>query len=394
MQARLLFLLFSIWTGTAIQARPLVLPDNKLDAAPPRIIRTCCAFGVNMKMTGLPFVRYNDITGLERIGPHTYLGSKEEGNGILYTRNGGFVDIGHVRDQADWTAFLYSLFKKYQAQGSTGFTHKLGYEGGPKLLQISLPNSLRDEDLMILAGRIAYDLSVWHEIGTWNGTSLIPMLPERYSAFSIEDGYSNMLGILLGIQALKSNLPFEEAMTRLLNESLVNLGALPTLEETRQAMLSVEGEWWSNRIRLPSGKVVKKRQFGIYPCIEPVLLPQFQAGQNGPMVLSLPELPSHADPNQYYSIYIQLNNKFPVKEIFGDMNRIITQRDFPALIDYAARESETKYGDLVYKEPRKNRRYGMSLIHDPGVSLTDRPRIRESLSPEDLKGRHARGGKR
>lgn len=394
MQARLLLLLFSFWTVTVIQARPLVLPDNKLVAAPPRIIRTCCAFGVNMKMTGLPFVRYNDITGLERIGPHTYLGSKVEGNGILYTRNGGFVDIGHVRDQADWTAFLYSLFKKYQAQGSTGFTHKLGYEGGPKLLQISLPQSLRDEDLMVLAGRIAYDLSVWHEIGTWNGTSLIPMLPERYSAFSIEDGYSNMLGILLGIQALKSNLPFEEAMTRLLNESLVNLGALPTLEETRQAMLSVEGEWWSNRIRLPSGKVVKKRQFGIYPCIEPVLLPQFKAGQNGPMVLSLPELPSHADPNQYYSIYIQLNNKFPVKEIFGDMDRIITQRDFPVLIDYAARESETKYGDLVYKEPRKNRRYGISLDQDSGVSLTGRPRIRESLSPEDLKSRHAKGGKR
>lgn len=394
MQARLLILLSFFWTGTVLKAKPLVLPDNKLADAPPRIIRTCCAFGVNMKMTGLPFVRYNDITGPERIGPHTYLGSKEEGNGILYTRNGGFVDIGHVRDQADWTAFLYSLFNKYQAEGSTSFTHKLGYEGGPKLLQVSLPPSLKEEDLMVLAGRIAYDLSVWHEIGTWNGTSLIPMLPERYSAFSIEDGYSNMLGILLGIQALKSNLPFEEAMTRLLNESLISLGALPSLEETRQAMLSVEGEWWSNRIRLPSGKVVKKRQFGIYPCIEPVLLPQFTPGQNGPVILNLPELSSHPDPNQFYSIYIQLNNKFPVKEIFGDMDRIITQRDFPALIDYAARESERKYGDLVYKEPRKNRRDGMDLLHEPPGSLTGRPGIRETLGPDGLKGRHTRGGKR
>ncbi len=394
MQTRLFLIIISIWILTPVRSMPLALPEHKLAAAPPRIIRTCCAFGVNMKMTGLPFVRYNDITGMERIGPHTYLGSKEEGNGILYTRNGGFVDIGHVRDQADWTAFLYSLIKKYQSEGSRGFTHKLGYEGGPKLLQVSLPQSLKDEDLMVLAGRIAYDLSVWHEIGTWNGTSLIPMLPERYSAFSIEDGYSNMLGILLGIQALKSDLPFEEAMNQVLQESLTRLGALPTLEESRRAMLSVEGDWWSNRIRLPSGKVVKKRQFGIYPCIEPVLLPQYVVGPNGPLVLSLPDLPSQADPNQFYSIYIQLNNKFPVKEIFGDTVRIITQRDFPALIDYAARESEKKYGDLVYKEPRRNRAYGSGQEPEPGISLTGRPKVQAPLGPDGLKGRHGRGGKR
>jgi len=349
---------FYLILAIPLTGRPLDWSDKKLASPPPRIIRTCCSFGVDVKMAGLPFVRYNDITGLNIIGPHKYLGSRQEGNGILYTRLGGFVDIGHVRDQADWTAYLYHLIMKNRGEGQLSFAHKLGYEGGPKVLQIAIPAAMADSDIMILAGRIAYDLSVWHEIGTWNGTSLIPMLPERYSAFSIEDAYSNLLGVRLGIEALKSELPFEVAMTQILKSTLSELEALPTLEETHTAMLSVEGDWWSNRVRLPNAKVIKKRQFGIYPCIQPTLLPADEQKLQEIPALCLPLLTHEVDPNQFYSIYIQLNNKFPVKEIFADnFNGIITQRDFPALINYAALESEKKFGALVYKESRPRIKY-------------------------------------
>lgn len=355
-------IVFYVFLSIPLISRPLDWADKKLASPPPRIIRTCCSFGVDVKMAGLPFVRYNDITGLDLIGPHKYLGSRQEGNGILYTKLGGFVDIGHVRDQADWTAYLYHLIMKNRGEGELSFTHKLGYEGGPKVLQIIIPADLDDGDIMTLAGRIAYDLSVWHEIGTWNGTSLIPMLPERYSAFSIEDAYSNLLGVRLGIDALKSSLPFEEAMTQLLKDKLVDLQALPTLEETHQAMLSVEGDWWSNRVKLPNAKVIKKRQFGIYPCIQPTLLPIDAPLPEDVPTLCLPLLSFNADPNQFYSIYIQLNNKFPVKDIFAkNFTGIITQRDFPTLIHYAALESEKKYGDLVYKESRPRLKYRKPL---------------------------------
>jgi hypothetical protein len=242
---------------------------------------------------------------------------------------------------------------KNRVEGQFTFTHKLGYEGGPKVLQIVIPPSMEIEDIMILAGRIAYDLSVWHEIGTWNGTSLIPMLPERYSAFSIEDAYSNLLGVRLGIEALKSELPFEEAMTDILKSTLNELEALPTLEETHTAMLSVEGDWWSNRVKLPNARVIKKREFGIYPCIQPALLPAYTSQITESPAICLPLLKFHPDPNQFYNIYIQLNNKFPVKAIFAEnFNGIITQRDFPTLISYAERESEKKFSTLVYKESR------------------------------------------
>jgi len=356
------FLLISICLCINVIAMPLDLSDKKLASPPPRIIRTCCSFGVDVRMAGIPFLKYNDITGFDLIGPHKYLGSKQEGNGILYTRLGGFVDVGHVRDQADWTAYLYNLIMKHQEEGLFSFTHKLGYEGGPKVLQLVIPTTLTDEDVMILAGRIAYDLSVWHEIGTWNGTSLIPMLPERYSAFSIEDAYSNLLGVQLGIEALKSNLPFEEAMTQLLKDKLTELAALSTLEETHTAMLSVEGDWWSHRVKLPSAKVIKKRQFGIYPCIQATLLPEYNLEIQDPPAICLPTLTSNSDPNQFYSIFIQLNNKFPIKDIFTkNFNGIITQRDFPTLIQYAAWESEKKYGSLVYKESRPKIKYRKGL---------------------------------
>ncbi len=347
------FILFSFFQN--VSSRPINIADKRLVTPPPRIIRTCCSFGVDVKVAVVPFLRYNDITGPEYIGPHTFLGSKQEGNGIVYTQKGGFVDIGHLRDQADWTAFLYNMIRKNQEDQKNLFQIKLGYEGGPKVLKLAITPLMSSEDIMIIAGRIAYDLSVWHEIGTWNGTSLIPLLPERYSAFSIEDGYSNLLGIRLGIEALKSKSSFEDAMTREINDLLANLEVLPTKEDTYNAMMQVEGDWWSRRAKLPSMKVMKKRDFNVYPCISPTLL---DGSENAETNLCLPELPTLGDPNKFYRIQIELNNKFPKKEIFGDENiKYITQKDFPTLIHYAAEQSKKFYDPLVYRpDPAKHHR--------------------------------------
>lgn len=342
------FILFATGFG-----KPLSIIDKRLGNPPPRIIRTCCSFGVDVKMSVIPFVRYSDISGPELIGPHKYLGSRQEGNGIIYTKQGGFIDIGHLRDQADWTAFLYNLISQNVILNQPLIQLKLGYEGGLKTLKIYIPNHLKEDDLMTIAGRIAYDLSVWHEIGTWNGTSLLPLLPEKYSAFSIEDGYSNLLGILLGIEALKSNLPFEEAMTLLISRELSSLEALPSKEDTHKAMMEVEGDWWSLSKRLPNKNLMKKREFNLYPCITPVLL---DGSESKVSTLCLPGLTLHRDPNDFYRILIAINNKFPVKELFSDpTKKYITQKDFPALIKYAADESRKYIDPIVYKPytPRK-----------------------------------------
>ena len=45
-----------------------------------------------------------------------------------------------------------------------------------------------------LAQWLAYQLSIWHEIATWYGFASMAEWPEKISAFSPEDLYSNQLG--------------------------------------------------------------------------------------------------------------------------------------------------------------------------------------------------------
>ncbi len=300
---------------------------------PPRIIRTCCSFGADVRVSGLPFVKVTDVTSTEKIGPHKYLGAKEEENGIIYTRNGGFIDMGHLRDMADWTAYLYETIRS--AKNRKPFSIKLGYEGGPKNLHLNLPDDLSEEEIITLAGKIAYDLSVWHEISTWFGASYIPMVPERYSSFSVEDAYSNLLGVHLGMEALKSHLEYDEAMTELVASALSRLGAVSNARETLDAMNAVKEVWWSDRARLPNRNVLLKRQFEVYDVVSPLLIGY--TGEDDINAFRL-HVPGTTDRplDDFYDLEIRLNVRFPLKKMNLDPEkRIITQRDFPALIRYA-----------------------------------------------------------
>ena len=105
---RLIILFISILFGSELYAKAPALPASQPDAKPRRIIRTCCSFGTEMQLFAIPGIKLTETTCIEKIGPHHYLGDPNEENGIIYTRRGGFIDMGHLRDQADWTAFLYN----------------------------------------------------------------------------------------------------------------------------------------------------------------------------------------------------------------------------------------------------------------------------------------------
>ena len=93
---------------------------------------------------------------------------------VLFIRGEvGFIDMAHLRDQSDWTAYLYTQILEHKKKGSLSIV--LGREGGEKTLNVSIPSNLNNQDLINLAGKIAYDLSVWHEIATWFGASSIPV---------------------------------------------------------------------------------------------------------------------------------------------------------------------------------------------------------------------------
>ncbi len=336
--------LFMLLFSSISIGKPPVLTIKQLSSPPPRIIRTCCSFGVDVKIAGIPGKTITDISSLSELGKHQYLGDKSESNGIIYTKLGGFIDLGHLRDQADWTAFLYSMIQS--RRGDDKIVQKIGYEGGKKVLTIKIPNDLQDIDALLLAGRIAYDLSIWHEIATWFGASYLPFIPERYSSFSIEDGYSNLLGVLLGMEAIKSDLPYEEAMSELLNQKLKELKAAETKEETYQAMRMVENIWWTSQEKLPSGKVLKERNLEIGSTLKPWLVPQASRNEKPQEIYLQAKTQSGIPLSHLYEISFKLNHKFPLKEIIPLKNgRIITQKDFDLLMLYVKEDLQTRYAE-------------------------------------------------
>lgn len=317
-------------------------PENiNLKNPPPRIIRTCCSFGVDVKLAGMPFVKLTEVTSFEQMGRHKYLGSKEENNGIIYTQKGGFIDMGHLRDIADFTAYLYVLIKNQQNHGD--FQLKLGNEGGMKTLNLNIPENFNNEDMVHLAGKIAYDLSVWHEVSTSYGASFIPLVPERYSSFSVEDAYSNLLGVHLGMKSLLSEEDYETEMTQNIKNVLVDLEAVKGKEATVAAMNAVKDIWWSGKAKLPSRKVLIKRQFDVYNCVFPLLIDADKAVKSDENKVCVPESTSFGQPlNNFYSLSIKANFKIPVSKVFGEKvkeKNVITQLDFPALIKYAEQET-------------------------------------------------------
>ncbi|MEZ4825379.1 MAG: DUF4056 domain-containing protein [Bacteroidia bacterium] len=335
-----------VFSGLLYAEPPHVGNSHKTLNPPPRIIRKCCPFGTDVRLAGIPWSRFSEITSIEKIGPHRYLGQKEENNGIIYTLRGGFIDLGHLRDQADWTAFLYGSLLEYRGCEKEIF---LGHEGGSKYLKVSLPEEMPEKDVLLLAQRIAYDLSIWHEIATWFGASLIPFLPERYSSFSVEDNYSNLLGVYLGGMALSEGGLFEKNMDRLIMTYIQHLEPVDCEEDTRKAMESVLNIWWTNEKPLPSGKILIKRQMEAYPAVHPWLVPNqdslFCSENHAPVVLNVPTADHSGNPlSGYYQLEFDTNGKIPVKEIktAGEM-RSLTQLDFPVVIDYIREKEETAH---------------------------------------------------
>src|SRR5262249_18013704 len=120
----------------------------------------------------------------------------DEVSGILYTCRGGFIDIAHVRDNADRTLYLTAQIGRIAVTG--GSIPLLG-EGAKRRVVVKPidPALVRTyglrEVVTSLAEWIDYEASIWHEITTWYGWSSTPF-SERPSAFSPEDLYSNLVG--------------------------------------------------------------------------------------------------------------------------------------------------------------------------------------------------------
>ena len=329
-----LFILLAI-AANPISTHAQFIPDDGVDISkiPPRVIRACCAFGYNLKLWGVPFVSIDQVISIDDLGEHHYMGSKGEGTGTLYTYKGGFIDLGHVRDQIDWTRYVYTAIVNSRGKGKVILP--LRNEAGRRTLYLNVPAALDTNDCILLAGKITYDFSLWHEISTWFGARTFPLLPEKFSSFSVEDVYSNLLGIHIGMKTLRSKLPFNTAATQLIVSTLDSLDVVKTAEETYEAYNTVNTKWYTNKKRIPRTNVTLKRDADVLSLSRPWLVPKGTDTVENSIILEVPLLTTKGGLlTDFYRFTIDLNHRFPVEDLFlSRQSSLIDQNDFGVLLN-------------------------------------------------------------
>lgn len=262
---------------SAPQVWPVIEPLN-----PPQGLRACCAFGYDLQaqLWGLPvpFYTIDNIVEADKLGEHHYndsffgaaaalMGISNEKIGLLYTDKGGFIDISHVRDTADYTVYLFSQI--YPRLGE-GWTLTLSDELASRqiaFMAFEPPTSPEQRYTLsaYLAARLAFQLAVWHEIAQWYGYQSVRGFSEGISAFSPEDLYSNLLGARLSMtlimQGRAQSLPmFSQSMAGILPQALHQLGANDR-QHTRSMFDRVDGLWWNSYRRVPEKFLVLTRDY-------------------------------------------------------------------------------------------------------------------------------------
>ncbi|MEM7119182.1 MAG: DUF4056 domain-containing protein [Chloroflexota bacterium] len=258
----------SLLSGLRFEPPPSIEDPNHLYLAFDSSIdepygRACCSLNAQSDV----------VLGLSDLGNHQYdAGMVNNNDGYVYTKNGGIVDIGHVRDLADKTRFI--AVKVYD-QLKNDFTLHLEEEfgGEPKVTFVQTPDppdmKVHIELAASLGARIAYELAIWHEIVTWFWSD---SAFQKESAFSPEDNFSNLLGTYIGYQAiLTPNKDYNSAVDDVLKNTLIDLGAM-SKNVTQKAIEYVEDHWFSRAQNWKKWGTTYRRHLKPLPSVTPWLI--------------------------------------------------------------------------------------------------------------------------
>lgn len=341
-------------------------------------LRPCCAFGAQLraKLGPVPIPGYciGNLLGPRDLGGHVYdsgvvqVGSRvdedglvhSESNGLVYTCRGGFIDTAHVRDYADWAIFLATSIARNL---ETGLDLSLPDEGGQRRVIVRSfdPTTVervgRRAIAIELGQWLAFQLSVWHEIATWYGWSTMSAFPEKVSAFSPEDLYSNLIGARIAAaiasqRTARDETLYNRSVDEWLDRVLGHLGAVPA-DVGREAMTSVDGLWWNSATRLPDPALVLRRNLGASAVVTPWLVP---AERMGPELTqscgSHPDALPIANPDSIEgqpfadraSLVIHVSADLAGQEPFRSLGGRVAERDFAAILGAIREQNRAEFG--------------------------------------------------
>ena len=195
---------------------------------------------------------------------------------------------------------------------------------------------------------LAFQISIWHEIATFYGYSALAAWPEKVSAFSPEDLYSNQIGarlaggVILG-RGARSDVAYNYNMDAWIARVLERLGAV-SLDDSHAAMRAIDGAWWDSQKRIPDWTLVKRRCFDGGPLLAPWRLedattpmePLAACRDAGPpLVLHVVDGFAGAHFRDYVTLELDVSDAlaeagFPFP---SPGSRVVTQEDFPGLIE-------------------------------------------------------------
>lgn len=350
--------------------------DASADVAPfplPSGTRPCCAFGYDLQVSlgdlEVPGVTVGNLVDPALPGPHRYGGPaaiaggslgaailSSEKNGLAYSCAGGFLDLAHIRDYADWTAYLFAAILPLVESGGVIPLHD---EGGARFLVITPSDhaaaaDARRDAAIAVAERIAWELSVWHEIATWYGWSSWSAFPEVASAFSPEDFYSNIVGIRLAGALLRHGRADDpEHFARSIDETLpavfARFGAVAA-DRTRAALDAVDGRWWSSAEKLPNKDLLQRRSFDIGPTIAPWRVADVGPDDDvcpadaSPVVLRVPDAEAAPELSARTTLFLGLADTLTeVVPLPHKGSRWVSSADLGELVRAARTEAQREY---------------------------------------------------
>ena len=348
----------------------------------PKHLRPCCDFGYNLRLRygflPIPGYRITNIKTIDEVGPHDYdsavvtLGSQgelvsEENNGLVFTCRGGFIDTAHVRDYADWTIYLAS---KLSGHLRSGTTLELSNEAGTRRIVLERVDRqfLRTHDpaalTMAIAQWLAVQLSMWHEIATWYGSSSFPGFPEKASAFSPEDLYSNVLGTKIAAATAfaggaRSEILYARSADAWLRAAVDSLG--PASKQTAiEAMRSLDGIWWQSGVRLPDPSVLLRRDISNGDTFTPWLVPQARAskalsarllrecgGWPSPISLTSPSAFEGIPLRTLARLELRVDPAIASQPPFDALRSPVMQDDFPAILAAIREQNHREFGPFA-----------------------------------------------
>lgn len=335
-------------------------------------VRPCCAFGHDLRAElgplPIPGVRLQNVIGVDDLGPHRFdagvliLGSDDgevfgdEANGLVYTCHGGFVDTAHLRDYADWTMFVGPALARQLEEGATIV---LPPEGGARSIVLRpVPAELvatygRRRLALSMAEWVVYQMSIWHEMATWYGWSALPLFPERISAFSPEDLYSNALGIrlaagVIAVRAAVNDTSYNRTIDRWTRTALRDLGALDRSGGVAAAD-RVDGLWWDSSRAVPDERLLLRRNFDISPVVRPWTVEQSRRGDFGPcgadpepVPLVIPDALGEVGFADFVSLRLRPEPGLATRMPTGSAE--ISQADFPAIVASIREAARLEFG--------------------------------------------------